>query len=731
MNNHSTNTMGVTPEPRLPDQSANGSGGEDTGRQPDQTRVSELNRLLLAIRGVNRLIVRERDPQRLLEEACNILVQTRGYALAWIGLAVPGSARVVPAARAGRQVGYLDEITVTWDQSATGRGPTGTAMRTAQPWVSQNTAADMRFAPWREAALARGLASLAAVPLVQGARTWGALTVYSDRANSFHDSELDLLHEVAEDLAFALQTIDQEKERLRVEEELRISGERFRSVWENSIDGMRLTDGKGRIVAVNSAYCRLVKLPREKLEGELYSVVCQSQCPCGSLENYQEHFADGTLAPRSGEHTRLWNGEEVDLEISSSFIELGRQGKVLFSIFRNTTEGKQLEAQLRQSQKLEGIGQLAGGVAHDFNNMLAVIRGNAELMLMDGDGVSTEGREFLTHITSAAERAANLTRQLLIFSRKQVMQPQPVALNALIGNLTKMLKRVIREDITLQCLDGDPSPFVLADPGMLEQVVVNLVVNARDAMPMGGQLEIATQSLRLEAEDIRTSSEAREGDFVCLTVRDTGTGIPPEILQRIFEPFFTTKELGKGTGLGLATVYGIVKQHNGWVEVFSRLGAGTTFQIFLPAIPAPAVASALSPTEAGPRGGTETILLVEDDYAVRVITRRVLETYGYKVHEAASAREALEVWRPSSEDISLLITDMVMPEGISGRDLGERLRAQKPELKVIFMSGYSAEVIGGDPEFMREHGSYFLHKPCPAGDLIRTVRQCLDREPAN
>jgi two-component system, cell cycle sensor histidine kinase and response regulator CckA len=728
MNHYPTDQQTATPEPRLPDQSANGSGRENAERKSAETQLSELNRLLRAIRGIHRLIVRERDPNRLLEEACNILVQTRGYALAWVGLAEPGTRRVVPAARAGRHAGYLDAVTVTWDRSPTGRGPTGSAMRAARPCVSQDTAVDPLFAPWREAALACGLASVAAVPLVQGVRTLGALTVYSDKANSFHEDELELLTEVASDLAFAMQSIEQDKERLRVEEDLRIAGERFHSVWENSIDGMRLTDREGRVVAVNAAYCQLVKLPREKLEGALYSVVYQGRSPGGDLESYQEHFEAGRVAPRLSAQTRLWNDEEVDLEISSSFIDLGRQGKVLFSIFRNTTEGKQIEAQLRQSQKLEAIGQLAGGVAHDFNNMLSVIRGNAELMLMDGDALSTEGREFLSHITSAAERAANLTRQLLIFSRKQVMQPQPVALNDLITNLTKMLKRVIREDITLQCVNGDPAPFVHADPGMLEQVLVNLVVNARDAMPMGGRLEISTHAERLEADDIRTRHEAHEGDFVCLTVRDTGSGISPEILPRIFEPFFTTKEMGKGTGLGLATVYGVIKQHKGWVEVSSRLGVGTTFKIYLPAIPMPTMPSALSPAEAGPRGGTETILLVEDEYAVRVITRRVLESYGYKVLEAASAREALEVWRPSAGEIDMLITDMVMPEGITGRDLGERLRAQKPELKVIFMSGYSAEVVGGDPEFMRQHGNYFLHKPCAAGELIRTVRQCLDRK---
>jgi CheY-like chemotaxis protein len=259
----------------------------------------------------------------------------------------------------------------------------------------------------------------------------------------------------------------------------------------------------------------------------------------------------------------------------------------------------------------------------------------------------------------------------------------------------------------------------------MEQVLLNLVVNARDAMPGGGQLLIAAEGVSFDAAYARMNPEARAGEFVCLSVGDTGTGIAPEHLQRIFEPFFTTKEPGKGTGLGLATVYGIVKQHQGWVEVSSRVGEGTTFKIFLPAIPPPAKAAA-APAQAELRGGSETVLLVEDDLSVRMTTRRMLETFKYKVYEAACAREALEVWRHHAGEIALLLTDIVMPEGLTGRDLAEQLRAKSPGLKVIFMSGYSAEVLGTDTEFFRRTASYFLHKPCPTATLIRTVRQCLD-----
>ena len=392
------------------------------------------------------------------------------------------------------------------------------------------------------------------------------------------------------------------------------------------------------------------------------------------------------------------------------------------------TERKALEELLRQSQKMEAVGQLAGGVAHDFNNMLAIIRGNAELLLMGNRQLATEAREGLKHVVDASERAANLTRQLLAFSRKQVMQPQPLVLDDVIANLTKMLKRVIGENIDLQCHYAAPLPHVQADPGMMEQVLLNLVVNARDAMPGGGQVRVATEPARFDEGHALANVDARAGEFVCLSVSDTGTGIAPEVLPRIFEPFFTTKEVGKGTGLGLATVYGIVKQHQGWLEVSSEVGKGTTFKVLLPAILAPAPLTAASSAEKVVPGGTETILLVEDDHGVRLTTRRVLESKGYRIREATTAREALEMWQTHAGEIALLLTDIIMPDKLTGRDLAEQLWRLRPGLKVIFMSGYSAEVVGKNTEFIRRTRSVFLHKPCSAKVLLETVRQCLDQD---
>ncbi len=388
---------------------------------------------------------------------------------------------------------------------------------------------------------------------------------------------------------------------------------------------------------------------------------------------------------------------------------------------------RETQEQLRQSQKLEAIGQLAGGVAHDFNNMLAVIRGNADLVLM-GNHLPPEARDCLRQVTAASERAANLTNQLLIFSRKQIMQARPIDLNELVVNLTKMLKRIIGEQVNLHCEYSAQDTFVQADPGMLEQVLVNLVVNARDAMPTGGRLTLRTGCVLIDAARVHEQPEARSGNFATLVIEDCGVGIPPEVLPHIFEPFFTTKDVGKGTGLGLSTVYGIVKQHEGWVEVVSKVGAGSAFTIYLPAIAKPEGESQSALPELSPRGGSERILLVEDEEGVRALTRKVLERFGYRVHEAASGVHAIAECSACVADFDLLITDMVMPGGVDGRRLAQQLRARNPGLKVLFTSGYSDGHLGQDTAFLRASRTRFLAKPCSPSELLHSVRHCLDEE---
>ena len=387
------------------------------------------------------------------------------------------------------------------------------------------------------------------------------------------------------------------------------------------------------------------------------------------------------------------------------------------------TERLGLEAQLRHSQKLESVGQLAAGVAHDFNNILTIIQGHSDRLLdqCDGDDTLTEP---LRQISAAASRASGLTRQLLLFSRKQVMQARVLDLNGVLHNMAKMLRSLLGEDIVLDLDCASGVLAIEADGGMIEQIVMNLAVNARDAMPKGGRLCIATSTLETDESYVHLHPEARTGRTVCLCVTDTGCGMDPQTQNRIFEPFFTTKEVGKGTGLGLATVYGIAKQHQGWVEVNSQVGVGTTFRIFLPhsskVLEAPAERTAAPEVLAGRK---ETILLVEDEPVLRELARMILNDYDYEVLEASTGVEALKVWDHHKGEIDLLLTDLVMPEGMNGRELAEKLKVRKPGLKIIYTSGYSSEMMGSD---LAQRDIHFLQKPYPPPQLARAVRECLD-----
>jgi signal transduction histidine kinase/CheY-like chemotaxis protein len=398
---------------------------------------------------------------------------------------------------------------------------------------------------------------------------------------------------------------------------------------------------------------------------------------------------------------------------------------VVHCYVEDVTERLSLEAQLRHSQKMDSVGQLAAGVAHDFNNMLTVIQGHAGMVLAR-PGLLPELRDAAQAIFFAAERAANLTRQLLMFSRKGLMQPALVDLREIVANMTKMLKRLIGETINLQFEPPAKLPLVKGDVGMLEQVLMNLAVNARDAMPNGGTLWIAISPVQIEQEYAQTHPDARAGSFLCLSVKDTGFGMDTTTMSRIFEPFFTTKEIGKGTGLGLATVYGIVRQHEGWIDVASEPGEGSTFTVYLPARsePVPAGQTRHAP-ETQVKGGKETILVVEDEPLLRDMAQTILQDCGYKVVEARSGVQALELWKSHPDGIDLVLTDIVMPEGISGMELAKKLLPANPTLKIIFASGYSMEEL--DTDFIWQGNALFLQKPYTAFTLAKAVRECLDR----
>ncbi|MCU0285549.1 MAG: ATP-binding protein [Acidobacteria bacterium] len=412
-------------------------------------------------------------------------------------------------------------------------------------------------------------------------------------------------------------------------------------------------------------------------------------------------------------------GKKIPVEINSHLIDLDGKPAVL-SISRDITERKHLEDQLRQAHKMEAIGKLAGGVAHDFNNLLTAIMGYSELMLvkMEQDNPFRDG---VKEIKKAGERAASLTQQLLAFSRKQMLKPKILDLNQVVMGIEKMLKRIIGENITLIC---EPMPNlwqVKADPGQVEQIILNLAVNSSEAMPKSGELIIKTENKKIDDHYVSLMPDSRVGSFVCLTFTDTGEGMSRDTLQHIFEPFFTTKK--GGTGLGLSVVYGIVKQHNGWINVYSELGKGTTFNIYFPSVISPddeKIEEGLSLKEL--QGNREKILFIEDEEGVRKITAKALRHYGYYVIEAINANEAIDLFKKDLESISLVFSDIVLADK-TGIELVDELRAIKPNLKVLLTSGYADKKSRWTD--VNEKGFPFLQKPYSLADLLRSVREVL------
>jgi signal transduction histidine kinase len=386
-------------------------------------------------------------------------------------------------------------------------------------------------------------------------------------------------------------------------------------------------------------------------------------------------------------------------------------------------ERARAEETLRQAQKMEALGQLAGGVAHDFNNLLTVIRGYSDCLMADV-GFSPDALISLKEIRHAAERAAKLTAQLLTFSRKGPVQREILDLNQTLTRSGNLLKRLLGENIAVEIRQGSGPMLIYADPVMMDQIIWNLAVNARDAMPEGGSVKMRTDDLEIRETHVGKHSKARPGRFFCLSVSDTGCGIEPDVLPRLFEPFFTTKAPGKGTGMGLATVYGIVEQHEGWIEVESEPGQGTCFKIFLPAKTAAPNGTNGSESKAHIVGGKETILLVEDEELVRQLTAQILQRSGYQVHEVRSSKDALSLWNDRHQEIDMLLTDMILPGNLSGFELAKKLQKTKERLKIAYTTGYLLDKL--EPDCQLHEGANFLHKPYSKDDLLHMVRRCLD-----
>jgi len=563
-----------------------------------------LNALYRTLLEADEIMVRERDPQRLLDETCRVVVQSAGFLMAWIGELGPDG-RVTPVASAGEVRGYLDEIEITTDPlKPTGQGPAGTSVREQRTVVIHDVASAHTMAPWRLAALERGFRAVAAVPLVSRDRLFGVLLVYAGEPRLLRGDAVPLIEKLAANLSYSLDVL-----------------------------------------------------------------------------NLEARHRETTLA------------------LSAS------------------------EEQLRQAQKMEAIGRLAGGIAHDFNNILMVITGYADVALspkLDDE----RRRRSIAEILTAAERATDLTRQLVAFSRKQVMQPKVLDLNALVLRSESLLKRLMPDDVRIVVEAAPGLRRVRADPSKLEQVLLNLIVNARDAMPNGGRIFVETDNVTLNEPLAVAAAELPPGEYVALSVSDSGEGMPAEVLEHLFEPFFTTKETGKGAGLGLSLVYGIVRQSGGGVAVESVVALGSTFRVLLPALQQSEAEPEPVPPVAAPNRGHELVMVVEDNEAVRQFVTEALQDSGYRVTSCDGPGAALTRLTFDLLGFDLLLTDLVMPE-MDGYELARQACAARPSLRVLYMTGYS-----DNPKLQQDAlstGIDLLEKPFTAATLTGKVREVLDR----
>ncbi len=668
---------------------------EQRARQHEESQRILMNRAQeqSVVAALGQLALTGSDLNSLLQQTVLLVSQTLDVEFCRIMELMPDGDQLL--LRAG--VGWKPECAGNATVSANRDTQAGFTLATGEPIVVTGANSESRFQP---SAMLRehGVFGGATVVISPRNRPFGILGVHTRHPRNYSGDEMNFLVTVATVLATAI-------ERARAESEL----QKLAAFAElNPNPAMELADD-GTISYFNDAALKLA-----------FSV--NRDHPCGILPaNFKEIIAHCLAAGIS--RTNLQTQIE-GLTLSWAFHPVA-SSRVVHCYAEDITSRLNLESQLRQSQKMESVGQLAAGVAHDFNNMLTIIQGHAG-MLMARPDLAPENFKSSQAIYFASERAAGLTRQLLMFSRKNVMQLKPLDLREVVGNMSKMLRRLLGETIALEFNPPPDLPPVEADAGMIEQVIMNLCVNARDAMIKGGTLTINLSPIVISQHEMNLHPEARPGQFICLRVTDTGCGMDSETLGRIFEPFFTTKEVGKGTGLGLATVYGIVKQHDGWVEVTSEVGHGTNFNVFFPPS-AGSVESANSDPDPAVfiRGGNETVLIVEDEPVLRDLAHIILQECGYRVFEAGNGPEALDVWDRHRGEINLLLTDMVMPQNISGVELAEKLLAQKPTLKIVFASGYTVDDVS--TAFLRKNNhARFLQKPYNRTNLARTVRETLD-----
>ncbi len=827
-------------------------------RKALEAKILRLNSLYSVLSKVNEAIINVREPEKLYQKACQVIVEEGTFPMVWMGLLDPETRSVKPISQCGRVEGYLDTIKFTAEDVPEGRGPTGVAIRQGKYDICNDVEHDPRMEPWRNEAVKRGFLSSAAFPLIVRGKIIGALNLYAAEPFFFDQEKIQLLERLTSDIAFAVEYMEEENQRHQTETALARLSHQSELILNSIGEGIYGLDLQGNTTFVNPAASRMLGYTFDELIGKSGhrmihhtradgSPYPQESCPV--LKAYQEGIVyrgenevywrkDGTSFPVEYVSTPIRENEKItgavvafediterrraekvlretnemlrkfqlgiersgdaifmtDLDGSIVYVNpafekmygygreevvgktprllksgqltpqfykdfwelilskqafageiinkakderlmpiessvnpvLDEKGDIIafLAIQRDISERKRLEEQIRQMQKMEAVGHLAGGVAHDFNNYLTVIQGYTELLSrkVEKDSPMTG---YLEEIKNASIRAAGVTRQLLLFSRRQVPLFKPTNLNHVVTDMLKMLGRLIGEQFALTPELVPDLADIQGDTSHLEQVIMNLVVNARDAMPKGGAIIIKTENVTIDEEYRRTHADARPGAFVRLSVKDTGIGMDEATLARIFEPFFTTKGKGAGTGLGLSVVYGIVKQHSGWISVETAPGKGATFKIYLPALPAAAkeVKESLESAELT-HGKGERILLIEDEEGVRKSAELILREVGYQVFSAKDAGETHELFEKEGGNFDLIFSDIVLPDA-NGAELVEQLLEQK-KIAVLLTSGYTSDEKVTE-KVLKEKKHPFLQKPYSFDTLLKLIRKILEK----
>jgi PAS domain S-box-containing protein len=698
-----------------------------TKRKLAENELRNVNRALRLTSQCNQEMVRATDELALLQAVCRIAIECGGYRLAWVGFAEQDETRSVrPAAQAGFEDGYLDTVNITWADTERGHGPTGTAIRTGHSVLARNIPTDPTFAPWRAEAIRRGYASSIALPLLNEGRCLGALMMYAGEPDAFDAKEVELLAELANDLAYGIGALRHRTERKRAEEALWASQERLREIFEaspNVTSVFRMEGPDLRRTWVSPNLERLFGYTvEEALQPHWWSAHVHPEdlarviTDSGRILSHEHIVHEYRFLRRDG--GVVWINDELHLLRDAT----GQPHEVV-GAWTDITERKELETHLLRTQRLESVGRLASGIAHDLNNILAPMLMAPPLLreaIQD-----PELRNMLDLVETNAQRGSNIIKQLLTFGRGLEGERVPVQLRTLVMDMSGIIRETFHKNITTRRETPPDTWLVSGDATQLHQVLMNLCVNARDAMPEGGTLTLKLENQEFDESFARMTPGAQPGRYVCLSVTDTGEGIAPEHLDKIFDPFFTTKELGKGTGLGLSTVLGIVQSHDGFIQVHSQPGRGTQFKVYLPASETAEAQPASQANQLLPQGGGELVLVVDDESSVRQVTRKLLERNGYRVIEAAEGADGITQYVAHQQEVQVVVTDLAMPV-MDGPAFIRVLRRLNPPVRVIAVSGYQSK--SSLPADLGVPGEAHLSKPFSGAMLLQTLQRVLHPE---